>query len=581
MSRSVSQASDLSRFPHATSSSSLLTGANTGMLDHPYQDDSEDAQHRGGHARLSAPVSRLPGVNEDPLPDFGQSPMDFIMSTEDDRRAYAPASFLTTYYTPNHTGDFFQYPTNPFTSFTSATPSLVSVDSAAVPDATPLTRENSSVGGSFVGSFGLTRLDSTSLPIARTPSHDPLGLDLQLNTDNKRTMATGSEYLFDIGVNLRDTTSYIHPKLDGQAPDMHRSTSNTSTKSTASNQERRAKEARERQVQNGLRTSIAPKPSASPDTDAPAADLSPTHAHSARRDGNRSVATAPSKTQYQRPKHPKVKCLQCNDHPDGFRGEHELRRHTNSKHSDMVDKWVCRDPSEAGIKPGVIAINPLSKCKACQAKKPYGAYYNAAAHLRRAHFRKRPVRGRAAAGSSTGVEETERRAGKGGGDWPPMSELKHWMCKVQVPGDGISSDDVEDDNGSGSDDIIDHAASAPFGQDIGFMTYGNGGALDYSELDDASPNYPTTLPELTIDTADDSPADMASLMAPLSVGGTLSPFSSSVSSLSPLQQDLDFHDDAINDSFGTMSAVHTHPTLPIMENGMDYPQMDDLSSGPV
>ena len=55
----------------------------------------------------------------------------------------------------------------------------------------------------------------------------------------------------------------------------------------------------------------------------------------------------------------------------------------------------------------------------------YGAYYNAAAHLRRAHFhpRKRGRKGK----------HDEKRGGKGGGDDPPMDILKQkWMKEVEI-----------------------------------------------------------------------------------------------------------------------------------------------------
>jgi hypothetical protein len=55
-------------------------------------------------------------------------------------------------------------------------------------------------------------------------------------------------------------------------------------------------------------------------------------------------------------------------------------------------------------------------------------YYNAAAHLRRAHFCPRK-RGRKARG-----EERESRAGKAGGDWPPIEWLKAngWLQEIEV-----------------------------------------------------------------------------------------------------------------------------------------------------
>jgi hypothetical protein len=76
------------------------------------------------------------------------------------------------------------------------------------------------------------------------------------------------------------------------------------------------------------------------------------------------------KQTYQRPQHPKLYCAYCQDHPEGFRGEHELQRHTNRAHAERRKVWICIDSSSNGF---------LANCKACRTKKRYGAYYNAAA----------------------------------------------------------------------------------------------------------------------------------------------------------------------------------------------------------
>jgi hypothetical protein len=124
---------------------------------------------------------------------------------------------------------------------------------------------------------------------------------------------------------------------------------------------------------------------------------------------------------YTRPKHDRVFCKQCNDFPEGFRGEHELRRHQDRQHKTVIKKWVCIEPSDGLSHPKPVL--PLSRCKACaKQKKTYGAYYNAAAHLRRSHF-KTKAKGR--------NRKEERRSGVGGRDWPPMSELKYWMKEVE------------------------------------------------------------------------------------------------------------------------------------------------------
>ncbi|PHH71344.1 hypothetical protein CDD80_5347 [Ophiocordyceps camponoti-rufipedis] len=142
------------------------------------------------------------------------------------------------------------------------------------------------------------------------------------------------------------------------------------------------------------------------------------------------------KMPYPRPPVRRVYCDKCNEYPEGFRGEHELRRHTEAKHSAMVRRWVCCEPDnrEASMQP-VVA---LSTCKACMAQKQYGAYYNAAAHLRRAHFH-------------------PHRGGKASGDWPPMPVLKDWMKEVRQPLDGTNSSHNNNNNNNcdSEDDDMD------------------------------------------------------------------------------------------------------------------------------
>ncbi|KAA8574846.1 hypothetical protein EYC84_004090 [Monilinia fructicola] len=172
------------------------------------------------------------------------------------------------------------------------------------------------------------------------------------------------------------------------------------------------------------------------------------------------------KRAYQRPKHERVFCKLCDEHPDGFRGEHELRRHCDRQHKRMVKKWVCIEPlnSQGREKP----VLPLSKCKACATqKKKYGAYYNAAAHLRRAHFRPK-AKGR---NKSSKVEDSQKRGGKAGGDWPPMSELKNWFKEVEEPAaDYIQQeeDDEEEDVNENMLDDISPINSAPIHLDNTF-----------------------------------------------------------------------------------------------------------------
>ncbi|TLD16636.1 uncharacterized protein PgNI_01151 [Pyricularia grisea] len=224
--------------------------------------------------------------------------------------------------------------------------------------------------------------------------------------------------------------------------DMERTQSSASSRSSQS-LNLRAKEAIKRQNQNAIKApKLQPKPLTA--RDASGTDEArektgvamPSPFATPPKPGKTAIA-APKK--YERPKHPKVHCTKCPDHPE-FRGEHELRRHTDAKHKSTASKWVCRDPRAADPSAefeGPVPVQPLDQCKHCKGRKLYGAYYNAAAHLRRTHFKEKPVRSRNTGeknkdDASAKKSDAERRAGHGGGDWPSMDVLKSWMEEIKV-----------------------------------------------------------------------------------------------------------------------------------------------------
>jgi hypothetical protein len=167
--------------------------------------------------------------------------------------------------------------------------------------------------------------------------------------------------------------------------------------------------------------------------------------------------TVTPKAPCPRPRHDTVFCKHCKDFPGGFRGLHELSRHHQRNHNESIKKWICIQPIYSTIEPTV----PLSKCKACSTqRKAYGAKYNAAAHLRRAHFtpKQRGTRGNQKPSSFVSTKSLVSAL--------PMSELEPWLKEIRVPvylapqgyspavGDGFGDESSDEFSQDSTDDPV-------------------------------------------------------------------------------------------------------------------------------
>ncbi|KAF2836556.1 hypothetical protein M501DRAFT_247709 [Patellaria atrata CBS 101060] len=298
-----------------------------------------------------------------------------------------------------------------------------------------MSRESSIAGSALSNTFNLLRVQSVLSNVSSSPSdfvfseekcfpsNSVSGVKHGLTQDNRSyPLCVDTEHHVSSSCTPShgDVPPSFHFSSSDTVEDMERSdssqssTSTSSFKSSASSQTRLFRRRQEQLAQG--RRSIQPKVS---DSEQPSVAKESSEGQIVRvksQDGSSKSLAAISRTHYVRPSHPKVYCKQCDENPDGFRGEHELRRHTERVHTKVRKVWVTVDASPNK--------DFLSKCKQCSQGKKYGAYYNAAAHLRRTHFNPRK-RGRKS-------KNEERRGGKGGGDHPPMDTLKNiWIKEVE------------------------------------------------------------------------------------------------------------------------------------------------------
>ena len=306
-----------------------------------------------------------------------------------------------------------------------------------------MSRQSSLVSGSLCGGVDMMTLHSQqsySSDWSCTGGSPPMKTQQSLDfpNDSGTSLSTPSP-LFECTSSANTDPCQISPMPSFTAPaipscstsveygQMKRSSSSESNASSQSRNFRR----RQEQIAQGSRL-IAPKLSDEENAISRQSSSDQCMIRIKSADGSIQEKMPISKATHSRPIHEKLKCTKCNEKPDGFRGPHELQRHTDRAHRMLRRAWVCIDVSPNK--------DFLANCKACRQNKKYGAYYNAAAHLRRTHFNKRHK------GRKGKAKLEEKRGGKGGGEYPSMDALKMWMQETEelVP-ENMAIDNVDDE----------------------------------------------------------------------------------------------------------------------------------------
>ena len=150
--------------------------------------------------------------------------------------------------------------------------------------------------------------------------------------------------------------------------------------------------------------------------------------------------------------------LRCPDCLITLREDHELQHHWENVHAPTKRVWICVQPENPPFQPK----KSLDVCKMCKQGKQYNVDYNAAAHLRRAHFApsKRGRRPRGEVETSATTLSTKRSRG------PNVGALKAhgWLKEITVPNersspvagnqdDGVNGYDADNVTVSGVDQM--------------------------------------------------------------------------------------------------------------------------------
>jgi hypothetical protein len=330
-----------------------------------------------------------------------------------------------------------------------------------------MSRQGSSMSStSMTEGFGMMRVESSGFgdlynPLLSSSSFDQQQAELSLLSDSVMTEKPGSSYPLQATPGLVDANAYQQNDLfrdmgsgfalsnfPSSASDeflysttnfegngmpwqsrskhsadttsctsMNRTTSQTSSSSDSSNSsdspQQKAATRRLKQIANGIAQPLLPKATNPANKPAPKPIANQ----------KQQIPRLPTQPKSKQP----LACTEPNCKTT-LRGPHELTRHWENVHAPIKTVWICVQPP---VSPSIPQPKKrLEICKQCINHKQYNVYYNAAAHLKRAHFcpskRGRRPRGEVGAAPPTQAEK---------GSCPTIEEMKAqgWLMKITVP----------------------------------------------------------------------------------------------------------------------------------------------------
>ncbi|KAL8734025.1 MAG: hypothetical protein Q9166_001786 [cf. Caloplaca sp. 2 TL-2023] len=408
--------------------------------DEPFSNYTINKARRTSHGRF--PINIPATEYDNPRDYYTKNDWNLFPSApraQRNRSATKPMSLSPTQYNPLSTSPTFSIsPTTTAATGSTDPTTLVSGD---------ISRQASHMGNSVCDGLDMLRLKSQASNASS--SFESHGQNSQLSfTPN---LQVDDDLPFFNDSHLLDYTGGVVPEAPQPSltvPSFSTTPSSSSTTTPVSTLHRTAlaDPNLSSRFQPASRTQSTRPLAAKPDTQSPPLSRSVSSEHRMIRvksaDGSVKDKISITKAPYVRPQHEKILCPHCNQRPKGYRGEHELGRHINKAHSMMRTVWMCVDP--------LPEKTFLSRCKACLRGKRYNAYYNAAAHLRRAHFNPKPKGPK----GKTPNEEQTKRGGSSGGEWPSMDVCKMWMQEIReyVPQKSQPYNDDEDDDDDDDED---------------------------------------------------------------------------------------------------------------------------------